>query len=84
MTVNQDLLIKLYENCRYGHLDVVKFLIERGANIHADNDRALRWAVIKEQYEIVMYLRKAAGERWKCNTCLVRATCMELCEDFRK
>ena len=29
-----------------GHLEVVKFLLEKGANIHADNDGALLLASI--------------------------------------
>jgi len=33
-----------------GHLEVVRFLIESGANIHAENDYALRWAVFLYLY----------------------------------
>ncbi len=28
----------------HGYLEIVKFLVESGANIHANNDKALRWA----------------------------------------
>ena len=29
---------------RYGHAEIVRVLLEHGANVHADDDYALRWA----------------------------------------
>lgn len=37
-------------------LDVIKELVESGANIHADNDLALRWARLYGHLEVVEYL----------------------------
>ena len=68
----------------YGHLELVKYLVEQGANIHADDDYALKWAVIDKYHNIVMYLRKIAGKKWKCHECIVRSTCMTLCEGWNK
>ena len=34
----------LYEAARHGYLDIVKFLIEHGADIHENNDYILQWA----------------------------------------
>jgi len=40
----------------YGSLEIVKFLIENGANIHVWNDWTLRWAARNGHLEIVKYL----------------------------
>jgi ankyrin repeat protein len=40
-----------------GHLDVVKSLVEQGADIHTRVDDALRWAAEFGQTEIVNYLK---------------------------
>jgi len=42
--------------CSDGHLDVVKFLVDKGANIHACDDFALHWASANGQLEVVDYL----------------------------
>lgn len=42
--------------CVFGSLDVVKCLVEHGADIHADNDHALRVASDYGHLEIVEYL----------------------------
>jgi ankyrin repeat protein len=39
-----------------GQLETVKYLIEQGANIHANNDWALRWSARYGQLEIIKYL----------------------------
>ena len=41
---------------RYGYLGIVKYLVENGANIHAENDHALLWASANGQLEVVKYL----------------------------
>lgn len=40
----------------HGFLDVVKYLVENGANIHADDESALEWAIIENNYDVVKYL----------------------------
>ncbi len=39
-----------------GHLEVVKYLVSEGADIHAENDCAARWASRKGHLEVVKYL----------------------------
>ena len=39
-----------------GHLEVVKYLVSKGADIHADNDFALRFAGYNGYLEVVKYL----------------------------
>ncbi len=39
-----------------GHLEVVKYLVEQGADIHAKNDRALIFASQRGRLEVVRYL----------------------------
>ena len=38
-----------------GHLDVVKYLVENGADVRAWDDCALRWAANNGHLEIVKY-----------------------------
>jgi ankyrin repeat protein len=40
----------------YGHLEVVKYLVEQGADIHAFDDYALRFANSNKHREVVNYL----------------------------
>ena len=40
----------------YGHLEIVKYLIENGADVHSFNDQALRYASGYGHLEIVKYL----------------------------
>ena len=39
-----------------GHLDVIKYLVEQGVNIHINNDQALYWAAKNNHNDIVEYL----------------------------
>ena len=66
-----------------GHLDVARYLVEQGADIHARGDYTLRWAAHWGRLDVVNYLREAAGTKYKCHECLIKSTCLELCEDFR-
>jgi ankyrin repeat protein len=42
---------------RYGHAEIVKLLLENGADVHAENDSALRWASERGHTEIVKLLQ---------------------------
>ena len=81
--------IHAYEECALtwaaeaGRLDVVKYLVEHGADIHASGNWALGRAALFRHLDVVNYLREAAGARLKCHECLIRSTCLELCDDFR-
>jgi ankyrin repeat protein len=39
-----------------GHLDVARFLVENGADIHTDNDLALRWSAEYGYLDVVQFL----------------------------
>jgi ankyrin repeat protein len=67
-----------------GHLEIVKYLIEHGASIHANRDEALRGAAFNGHLQVANVLRKAAGDKYKCHKCMIKPTCLELCEDFRQ
>ena len=67
-----------------GHLEIVKYLVKHGVDIHARDDDSLRWAADNRYLEVVNYLRLVAGNKWKCFNCLVRATCLTLCEGWDK
>ena len=41
---------------RTGNLELVKFLVENGADIHAKNDQAVSWACLNGHLEVVKYL----------------------------
>lgn len=38
------------------HFEIVKFLIEQGADVHANDDQTLRWAASTGQLETVKFL----------------------------
>jgi ankyrin repeat protein len=42
--------------CHHGHLEIVKLLLENGANINAENGKALCTALIYERTEIIKFL----------------------------
>jgi hypothetical protein len=45
----------------YGHLDVVKYLVEQGANIRARGDCAIMWAKDKGHLDVVDYFKSVSG-----------------------
>jgi ankyrin repeat protein len=58
INLNDELIVA----SKYGHLEVVKFLVEKGANIHADNNLALRCASKYGHLEIVKFLVKNGAD----------------------
>lgn len=46
----------MYVACRFGHLEVVKYCVKQGVDMHACNDYALRCAVQRRRLEVVKYL----------------------------
>ena len=59
-----DLLI---ESAKLGLLPVIKKLIEQGANIHADNDLAIRRAANNGHLETVRYLESLKSKETAWN-----------------
>ena len=49
----------------YGQLNIVKYLISRGADKHYDNDAALLYAELKNHSDIVKYFRGPPGKKGK-------------------
>jgi len=47
---------KLIDAAKNGHLDVVKHLVENGADVHAAGDEALGWAAESGHLDVVKYL----------------------------
>ena len=45
----------------HGHLSVVKFLVASGANVHAVDDQALRFAYERGHLAVVEFLVKAGA-----------------------
>ena len=45
-----------------GHIEVVKYLVQHGANVNARDSYALRWAARYGHIEVVKYL-KSKGAR---------------------
>jgi len=48
--------MNLLEACNRGDIKEVRRLVEQGANIHANDEEALRWAAFRGHLEIVKYL----------------------------
>ena len=45
-----------------GHLDIVKYLVERGANIRVDDDSSLRYASYNGHLDVVKYLVESGAD----------------------
>ena len=54
INVENTSLIKAVES---GNLETVKFLVEKGADVHADDDWALCWSASNGHLEVVKYLK---------------------------
>jgi len=54
--------IELISAAESGHLDVVKYLVEKGADVHADDDGALRWAAESGHLDVVKYLKSVVAK----------------------
>ena len=67
---NKDEALKLA--AEYGNLEVVKHLLELGANLHADNDWALRSAAAKGHLEVVKYLVEQGADLHAMNDWALR------------
>jgi ankyrin repeat protein len=51
-------------SAQFCHLEVVRYLVEKGANVHADNDYALRWSAQNGHLDVVRCLvEKGANVR---------------------
>jgi ankyrin repeat protein len=48
--------VQLWVCAKYGRLEFIKYLLDKGADIHKSSDRALRWATKKQHYYIVEFL----------------------------
>lgn len=57
MNIN-DTFINVAKN---GHVQLVKLCLTAGADIHANSDRALRWAYANGHLPVVKYLVKAGA-----------------------
>ena len=73
---NEDKEKLLILACEKGHLEIIFFLLENGANIHIENDEPLRIAVKNEHTKIVEYLIENGANvnadeyilSWACET----------------
>jgi len=54
--ISSEINLALLRACENGYLDIVKYLVEHDANIHAWNDLALRQACHNGHFSIVKYL----------------------------
>ena len=50
-----------------GHLHVVEFLVSKGADIHAHNDYALKWASENGHLSVVKFLVSKGANIHACN-----------------
>jgi ankyrin repeat protein len=61
----------LADASRNGHLELVRFLVENGANARALDQEVLGWASYEGHLEIVHYLAekgaKTLRDRWNCD-----------------
>ena len=60
-----------------GYLRTVKFLVETGANIHTENDRALRLASSNNHLDVVKYLVESGADIHALNDCALRSASID-------
>ena len=66
--VNQnDINRMLYYSAFNGDFEVVKYLVEHGADIHAYDDEALRWSAASGHLKVVKYLVEHGANIHACN-----------------
>jgi ankyrin repeat protein len=54
--------MNLIEAARSGYLETAKKMVESGADIHAENDYALRWAASYGHLDVVMFLVQSGAD----------------------
>ena len=64
--------VKFDEVCKKGYYHLAKWMIDHGANIHAGNDYALRWASDNGHPETVKLLLEAGADVHADNDCALR------------
>jgi len=47
--------------CLWGHLDIIKYLVEHGADVTARDNDAVRWAASNGKLDVVKYLVEHEG-----------------------
>ena len=70
--------------CTSGDVERVKFLTSIGLKVSKGKYKVFKIAVGSGDLKMTNVLRKAAGKNIKCHNCIIRSTCLELCEDFKK
>ena len=62
-----------------GHLETVKYLVEQGADIHAQKDKALRYAVYYDgNLEVIKYLVESGADIHADNDYVLRYAAEEI------
>jgi hypothetical protein len=73
----------LHIAAKHKSFKIIDYLIEYQAHHKCTSyGWALKWAMENDYFETVMHLRKVIGDEWLCHTCLVRSTCMVICDDM--
>lgn len=56
----------LFLSSKYGYVESIKYLIEQGADIHAESDKALRVASSEKHIDVVNYLISQEADASVC------------------
>ena len=65
-TKEEQLNTTLMRASNYGYLEVVKLLLEHGADVHAHEDEALKWASMNGHTEVVKLLLEHGADVHAC------------------